>query len=217
MAISEPQTTSSTIHDHKYTFVWHTLPDERSCEVCRALDGKTWTDQNLFANVLYDSIWGNVWDLENDMPLTHGGEGTNCRCNLEVQYNSSLEELLGLEKDTQLWGEFRVLTSNVKEMREDIRQFEVDLKRAENRIDSTRAQLITYMLLLRKMHLPPEVEKAINIMVRARMVSEQASRAMNLLMAATLAGGPVAWAFALASMGIAVIGSADIAMDLGSQ
>ncbi len=63
----------------EYVFAWHSLSD--ACEKCRHLNGREWRDQDLFGEVLWDSIWGNLWDLNADHPLTH----INCRCQLEVR------------------------------------------------------------------------------------------------------------------------------------
>ena len=67
----------------KYTFVWHALTD--ACQQCRQLNGKRWTDQDLYQDTLYDVFYGDIWDLNINMPLTHGGSGVHCRCTLEVQ------------------------------------------------------------------------------------------------------------------------------------
>ncbi len=111
------------------------------------------------------------------------------------------------------------MTSNIKEMKADIKDFENDLNRASSKIENSRAQLITYLMLLQRAGLPPEVEKAISILVRARMTAEMATRAMYLMMAAS---GPMGWALALASGGVAVMGgmgiaqsTQDLAMDIG--
>lgn len=107
------------------------------------------------------------------------------------------------------------MTSNIREMKEEIAGFEQDLARAQNRIENTKYQLLAYLQLLQKMGLPPDIEKAITIMVRAKMTTEQAQRALYLLMAAS---GPAGWAMALASLGITVAsatGTASAAMEIG--
>jgi hypothetical protein len=78
--------------------MWHSLTD--ACPECRNLNGRVWEGQNLFQDTLWDSIWGNVWDLNIDMPLTHGGTGAFCRCQLEVQAHfnwDKIDELNQLE------------------------------------------------------------------------------------------------------------------------
>lgn len=109
------------------------------------------------------------------------------------------------------------MSSNVREMREEIRQFEVDLNRLENRLDNTRLAMIQFMLLLRRMNLPPDVERAISIMIRARMVTEQWVRGLELAQAAYLAGGPLGWGILALTLGIAVVTTTDLAMDIGGH
>lgn len=198
--------------DHRFSFVWHTTWSE-PCEKCLHLDGTTWDNVSLFDNILYDPIWGDIWDLNNDLPLTH----PNCKCYLEVRYESSLEELLNIQPSK--FEEFKIMTSNIKEMKEDIADFEKDLARAEGRIENVRAQLTAYLLLLQRAGLPPEIEKAISIIVRAKMTVEQTTRALYLLMAAS---GPWGWALAAATTGISLVGAygvaestRDLVMDLG--
>jgi hypothetical protein len=73
--------------------MWHALGD--ACPECQNLNGRTWTGQDIFQDILWDPIWGNIWDMNIDMPLTHGGTGAHCRCQLEVQAHfdwSKLEE-----------------------------------------------------------------------------------------------------------------------------
>lgn len=191
--------------NHKFTFIWHTTWI-KPCEKCLRLNGKSWQGQTLYQHVLWDDFEGPIWDLDNDLPLTH----PNCKCILEVQYDATLEELLKIEPSG--FEDFQIMTSNIKEMEKDIEDFERSLERANGRLENTRAQLITYMMLLRRMHLPPDVERFISVMIRARMTAEMATRSAYLMMAAS---GPMGWLMAIASAGVAVIGVSDIAMDLG--
>ncbi len=222
--------------DHRFTFIWHTNWIE-PCRKCQSLNGKHFEGTTIYHGVLYDPIWGDVWDITNDIPLTH----PNCKCYLEVIYESTLEELLNPSKiETFTRGgetvtvardvstgrftalnpfqEFGIMTSNIKEMQKDIQEFEQDLARAQNRISNTRIELITYLQLLQRMGLPPQVEQAITVMVKARLTSEQAARALYALEAASIAGGPAAWAFAAATTGLAALGAFSTVtsvMDLG--
>jgi hypothetical protein len=220
--------------NHHFKFVFHTTWID-ACHVCAALDGQTFTDQDLFQHTLWSPIWGDIWDLDNDLPLTH----PNCKCRLEVIYESTLDELLlpsktdiitrnnatqtvardmrtgQFTKNVDVFQEFKIMSSNIKEMKAEIGAFERDLARAENRIENTKFQLMTYMQLLQKAGLPPDIERAINVLVRAKMTAEQAQRAIYLLMAAS---GPAGWAMALASLGITVIsgaGTMSAAMEIG--
>jgi len=202
--------------DHRFTFTWHTNWLE-PCRKCQSLNGKRFEGTSVFDGILYDPIWGNVWDIFNDLPLTH----PNCKCYLEVTYEATLEELLFPSQDTSsidVFKEFGIMTSNIKEMQKDIKEFEQDLSRAQSRLSNTRIELMTYLQLLQRMGLPPQVEKAITVMVKARLTSEQAARALYALQAASIAGGPAAWAFAAATTGLAALGAfstASSVMELG--
>jgi hypothetical protein len=66
-----------------FTFMWHALND--ACPECANLNGRIFEGQNIYQDTLWDPIWGDVWDMNIDMPLTHGGTGAHCRCQLEVQ------------------------------------------------------------------------------------------------------------------------------------
>ena len=203
--------------DHKFKFTWHTNWD-KPCHVCKSLNGNTYLGTNISEGVLYDPIWGNIWDLYNDMPLTH----PHCKCYLEVTYESTLEDLLLEKKDGRPdpFEEFKIMTSNIKQMKQDLQDFDRDLAKAQNRLSNTKAELIAYIQLLQRMGLPPQVEKGIQIFVKAKMTSEQATRALYALQAASLAGGPAAWAFAIATTGLAVLGAystASSVMELGGS
>lgn len=72
----------------KYTFIWHTVMDERVCPICATLDGLTWEDQNPFDATLR-AEGREVWDLLRDHPLTH----PNCRCYLEMHVKVNLDDV----------------------------------------------------------------------------------------------------------------------------
>jgi len=109
------------------------------------------------------------------------------------------------------------MPSNIKEIREDIQQFEKDLDRFDRRLENTRLMLIQSMLLLRRMNLPPDIERAISTLVRARMVAEQWVRGIQMMEAASLMGGPTGWAFAAVTLAIATLTMTDLAMDVGGH
>lgn len=68
-----------------YVFTWHSHVDAKSCQKCLALNGREWRDQDLFQERLYDMFYGDVWDLNADHSLAHGGHQHNCRCQLTVR------------------------------------------------------------------------------------------------------------------------------------
>lgn len=70
-----------------YIFMWHSLTD--ACPKCQMLNGHEWYEQDLFQDILWDPLFGNLWDLNNDIPLTH----SHCRCQLEVRVELNLDQL----------------------------------------------------------------------------------------------------------------------------
>jgi len=78
--------------------MWNALSD--ACKYCAILNGREWTDQDIFQSVLWDPIWGNLWDLDAGRSLMHGGVGT-CRCQLTVRVEMDvlqLEEYVGFDE-----------------------------------------------------------------------------------------------------------------------
>jgi hypothetical protein len=88
-----------------YVFAWHALSD--ACPKCQNLNGREWHDQDLFQGVLWDPIWGNVWNLDADHSMAHGDFQYNCRCQLEVRVNfdiTQVEEYVVLMDTITLYG-----------------------------------------------------------------------------------------------------------------
>ncbi len=85
----------------KYVFRWYALSD--ACPKCQALNGHEWHDQDIFQEVLWDPFYGNLWDLNQDIPLTH----PHCRCQLEVRVEKvALEKIPSFQEVKQLLEEF---------------------------------------------------------------------------------------------------------------
>lgn len=68
-----------------YTFHWFANPG--ACRKCQALNGRSWTDQDLFAAQLVDPEYGPVWDLNADVSLAH----PHCKCRLHVAATLNIE------------------------------------------------------------------------------------------------------------------------------
>jgi uncharacterized protein with gpF-like domain len=78
------------------TITWHAVMDDRTCPICMALNGHTWTfvaGEDSFHNALIHPNYGVVWDVQMGSKA-HGHTG-NCRCHIEPQFDlSSLLERL---------------------------------------------------------------------------------------------------------------------------
>ncbi len=86
-----------------YIFVWHTAGNPCP-EQCAPLNGREWYDQDIFQDVLWDPIWGDLYDLNAGYPLTHGGTGRNCRCQLEVRVETDIHEIPEVDELSKFLG-----------------------------------------------------------------------------------------------------------------
>jgi hypothetical protein len=66
-----------------YIFMWNSLSD--ACPTCASLNGQDFRDQDIYQEVLWSPIWGNIWNLNADHSMAHGGAQHNCRCQLTVR------------------------------------------------------------------------------------------------------------------------------------
>jgi hypothetical protein len=86
------------------TITWHTNVDDRTCPICRALNGFTWVFQagkDVMTDALFHPVYGVVWSMSqgsNAHDHTFGGaygsgNENNCRCFLDG-YTLNLEDVL---------------------------------------------------------------------------------------------------------------------------
>jgi len=91
----------STIDDAiTYIFKWNALSD--ACDKCKNLNGREWRDQNIFQGVLWDYIYGNVWNLDAGYSMAHGQFQYNCRCQLAVRVEFDWSKLSVLKELQQI-------------------------------------------------------------------------------------------------------------------
>ena len=107
------------------------------------------------------------------------------------------------------------MPSNIAETRREVNELKADLTRLDAKVDDTHDLLVKTTILLRRLNLPPEIEKAIHTLVMARMSIEQWVRALELAEAAAYAGGPLGWTLALVSLGIATLSMQSLGSELG--
>jgi hypothetical protein len=163
-----------------YTFTWRNLFDP--CKRCYALRGYTWTDADIYDGVLWHPIWGDVWNLDLDLPLTHGGSGINCKCFLDIQTTVVWNEIKELE---DLGIIFEIPINETEEMndivqidtlREKIGDLKGDLLSLDEPIVTAREGtrvLYRFNAVLAHMGLPPDINAAVRkfqqIVFMARM------------------------------------------------
>jgi hypothetical protein len=86
------------------TITWHAHVDEKTCPICKALNGFTWRFQagkDIMTDALFHPVFGIVWSLSqgsNAHDHTFGGaygsgDENNCRCFLDG-YKLDLEDVL---------------------------------------------------------------------------------------------------------------------------
>lgn len=75
---------SAVSNPFSYVFRWIGVNDRRTCPKCRRLIGRTWRDQDLFQNILWDPFEGDIFDLDRGVSLAHGRGPHRCRCGVIV-------------------------------------------------------------------------------------------------------------------------------------
>ena len=90
------------------TLTWHTILDDRTCDICRPLNLKTWsynTNTERFPDFLVDPKEGLVWDCVEDEPRTHGQSINDCRCGLTWTFDTSeiKNKILELTGKVEKW------------------------------------------------------------------------------------------------------------------
>jgi hypothetical protein len=218
----------------KYLFTWHALGD--ACEQCANLNGREWTDQDLYQNTIYDPVWGDVWDLNIDFPLTHGGTGAFCRCKLTVTVAIDWDKLSEFQKLTETINSEQILPkgqeifsvtvpvgeidlSTVSEMKAELSSLTGKIDELEQKSGkaelSLRQEIRTInimMSLLERMTGSPDVEQA------SRRVSQLIMILMRLkmtILAVEAATGPWGWLYAGANIAATAMLISDASMSLG--
>ena len=73
------------------SFTWKTEIDP--CPECAYLREQTYT-QSIFDHAIVDPMMGEIWSLDADHALTHGGQGLRCRCGIEINVAFDFSELV---------------------------------------------------------------------------------------------------------------------------
>ncbi|MCK4481690.1 hypothetical protein KAU55_00575 [Candidatus Bathyarchaeota archaeon] len=106
------------------------------------------------------------------------------------------------------------MSSSIRETREEVKRLRREMESLERQLGSTRNVLNSTLLLMRKMNLPPDLNRAMSLFVRGRMVAEQFIRTLQLLAAAQAASGPMGWAVAGLTMGVTLFAYSDLVGDM---
>jgi hypothetical protein len=220
---------------YSYTFTW--ISEADACEQCQKLNG-TYEGQSIYQHALIHPLYGEVWDLDTDLPLTHGHTGINCRCRLEVQVTidytklnmgNLLETAKQFSKGEQNFGRFYEYDSgrqsgdgfnlsSVTEVRNELEGVkkqldEVTEKSAKGEL-SLRQQVRTLsmmMIIVERSFGNPSIDAATAKLRDMIMVAMQAKMALHALqMARAASGDPTAWLY----FGAIAVGAGLSALDM---
>jgi len=185
------------------TFIWHSLID--ACRKCQALNGREFHNQDLFQSVLWDHIYGNVWDLNTNQTLAH----PHCRCWVEIQVTFNPEKLR-LFEDLRLmfllYGKEMELPLSVTEdigrlrneldaLQKLIGETEVKAKESLPTLREERLILNTILNLMQMATGDKNIDRGIAVFQRLLMILYS----VNIMMGSVEAGmGPIGWAMLLA-------------------
>jgi len=186
-----------------YIFTWHAFSD--ACRKCRYLDGKEWTDQDLFQEVLWDPIWGDIWDLTASHSLAHGKQAYNCRCQLTVR----------VEVDWDKWRELNELrnslSSNIREAREEVKDLKMEIVAAGYEMRQFSLVTSQGLSMVRRLTGGSEaIDDATAKMSLFINTMNMARHTYQLFLAST---GPWGWAMLGISAVSTVLSVADLAME----
>ena len=75
------------------SITWHAVNDARTCPVCQAIDGYTWTFTDEVPDSLEHPMYGEVWNTSvgsaahEHFGAKMGGFPSNCRCHIESEFD----------------------------------------------------------------------------------------------------------------------------------
>ena len=176
----------------KYFFMWQSLSD--ACPKCRNLNGREWTDQNIYQEVLFDVIWGNLWNLDADHSLAHGVKQYNCRCQLSVRVECNWSKSEWFQELNQtIYDGGRSLSSNIPETRNELQGLRTDIKSTARETTAYRRTFYLTTSELEKATGTRNFAEGMTIMRRWIVLANQARLALQALQfARVMAGDPTA-------------------------
>jgi len=198
-----------------YIFKWNALSD--ACPKCQTLNGREWHDQSIFQGVLWDPIWGNVWNLDADYSMAHGAHRYNCRCQLAVRVEcdwSKYEELRDLQQTLQNGGVRIDLPKEVYDLSPSISEGRQEMQGFRQEMQSLRTEayelnrLLTMSLALGRRLGSEDLTLLISLFQQGRITAEMFYRSAVMLSVAT---GPIGILLGLGGMVLGTLMLADMA------
>ena len=190
-----------------YEATWHTAMDERTCPKCMALEGQTWTFPKL-EGPLIDPRFGAVYDLSNDLPLTH----SNCRCFLEVRPVVEVENIESIKVLKSSLTEFGYMPSNIDEVRVQIQQLNDDID--DQLLTFREWERVGYrgMALMRRVSGSEDARQTIVAIQRLIMTIRMLTMSITFLEMAT----PYGWIMGLLGLGVTAGSVSDMFYSVGT-
>jgi hypothetical protein len=184
------------------------MEDANTCLICSSLNGYKWTETDIYQNTLWSPIWGDVYDLTQDKPITHGG-GHNCRCDVTTEVKINLQEFTEIKELNEILnmrtatdGGYPEELNSVTDI-ENYRQKITELKQEINGLTLSYSQLKEFETLLRRTLMIVEkstgdedIRKSIQVIERAITTVRTLQLAITSL---EMASGPIGYALAATS------------------
>lgn len=213
-----------------YVFTWHTFHDAKVCKKCLALSERKWYGQDLFQDILWDPVYGEVWDLNIDRSLVH----PNCRCNLEVEVTTDLNkipeiaEMVAISKAT--YNQINPTTlightafdggrqmafgygGGLVDARRYVQGLKTDIDMALPSLREMNRLFRTYLSLAHRMGLPPEILQIPTMAYQAIAAIKMLTRSVQMMY---LELGPVGWALAIGGLAVSSLMVVDVSMAAG--
>jgi hypothetical protein len=194
-----------------YIFTWESYHDPKVCPKCFALNGREYTNQDLFDATLIDSQYGAIWDLDTDHSLAHGSHKFSCRCQIAVCLVidwSKIPELYALSEGNLAMSMYqRAPGTSIAELRNDVRGLKGDIFDTEKEAAKLNELLTTYVALARKMGLPPPLMDFIAKAQQARVTVQTLIHTIRILYTTS---GPIGWLLGLGGLAVSGFMIADL-------
>jgi hypothetical protein len=194
------------------TITWQTALDDRVCPICNGLLGVKWEHYDIFEPLLIHSTFGPVWDLDANRSLVHSDRG-NCRCFLIIETEINEKDIiLSLSEQLRVF-KMTATPTDLQELRANIRSLNQDMGALHWQILEINMVIGRFTTLAKRAGMPPEVQEALDILNRLRVMIWSTIYAFRMMAAAQMGAGPLGWALA----GAALVGTALTFVDLSTE
>ena len=191
----------------EYLITWRCYQD--ACPECQSLRDYPFVFEGALPQLLIHPHWGPVWDVVNDVSLTH----PNCRCTLEVYVRVDWAKIPEFYELQTVLQQYNISFVGFQKEVYDVSQ----LAEVKNKVESLRVETahatgalrefeyVTYRVvsLLNKMGLPPEVDACIT-RIQHLILSARLLHSSIILLQSTTPYGWILAGLTLVSAGISL-------------